>query len=102
MVAAGERFPFHSFDEFGEGLAGGGLAVEAEEAGGGGVEEGDLAVGGEDEDSFAQGFEDGFEEAFVAQKPVHEGLHLLGREAVETGQEFVDEGGLHGTGGSFA
>ena len=84
-------------------MADGFVIIKAKEAGGGGVDEGDLSVGGEDEDPFAEGFEDGFEEAFVAQESIHEGLHLLGVEAVEAGEEFVDEGGLHGVGvGSFA
>ena len=57
-----------------------------------------MAFGGEDEDAFAEGFEDRFQKAFVAEESVDEGLDLLGGQAIEPGKEFIDEGGLHGDG----
>ena len=95
VVASGEGVPVQSPHELGERLTGSGLGIETKEAGGGGVEEGDLAVGGENEDAFAEGFEDGLEEAFVAEEAIDEGLDLLGGQAVEAGKKFVDEGRLH-------
>ena len=56
---------------------------------------GDAAVLVEDDDTFVEGFEDLFEEAFFPDQTGEQLLRLGGVDAVEPGEEFFEEAGLH-------
>ena len=94
-AGADEAFPIEAADEGVEVAADGGFLIESEESAGGAVDEGDGAVGVEEEDAFLEGLEDAFEEALLAEEAIDEGLDLPGFEAVEAGDEFLDEAGMH-------
>lgn len=68
---------------------------EAEEAAGGAVGEGDGVGGVEDDEAFAEGMEDRFEEAFFGSEAQELGLDVAGVEFCEAADKFIEEGVFH-------
>src|SRR5690606_18071395 len=90
-----EAFPIEPADLAGDGFAGGALRIEPEKLAGGGVHEIDPAVGVEDDDPFAERFEDLGQRSFFADQAGDELVHFPRVHAVEAGDEFVEKAGFH-------
>ena len=95
FAALGEFFPAESADVFGQGASKRGGGIEAEEEPGGIIHVDDRAGGVGDDDAFADGVENGLEEAFVAGQFDEEGFDVFRLNPAEAGEKFVEEGAFH-------
>ena len=95
VAALGQFFPAQAADVFGERSSEGGGGIESEEHAGGIVHVDDRSGGVGDDDTFADGVEDGLEEALVTGQFDKEGFDFLRLDAAEAGEDFVEEGAFH-------
>jgi len=87
--------PFEAADDLPELLALRLLGGGAEESAGGLVDKADLAGFIEEEDAFAECFEDLLEEAFFPDEAGEERLHFAGFDLVDPGENFFKDGVFH-------